>query len=106
MMDNPNGGKNVDKLTVEETMAAIKTLTREDQVLLGEMLRNHLSRSVAREISPGDAVKFTGRNGLEIRGTLLRFTGKNAKIAAKHDRYGPTQHTINWTVSRQLVVPA
>lgn len=93
-------------LTVFDLIGAAKTLSREDQVTLGEMLREHLSRSVSREIRPGDPVKFTDRAGRTITGVLLRLTGKNAKVAAKEDRHGPTVMTVNWTVSRQLIMPA
>lgn len=97
----------MEKLSVFDVMAAIKTLSRVEQVELGERLRDHLAYSVTKDMSIGDKVKFTHtRNGHEIVGTLVRLTSKNAKIAAKHDRYGPTTHTVNWTVSRQLVVPA
>lgn len=92
-------------MTPMDVYNQFKSLTREDQITLSEMIRNHLARA-AVSMYPGDKVKFTTRDGITIVGTLLKLTSKNAKISANSTKHGPSTMPVMWTVSRQLVVNA
>ena len=90
-------------LTLNDMYEAAKTMSREDKMRLRDMLSEHLSREVRMDFGPGDKVKFNGRHGDVIVGTILRVNRKSVKVAVTRlDGLRPQL----WNVSPQLITAA
>jgi hypothetical protein len=88
---------------------AFKNLNLEDQVSLGEMVRNHIdrvARSRAFRLKIGQKVSFVSRTGATISGTFSRMKQKYAEVISDQDRYGrsgPGPSRLRWSVSPALL---
>lgn len=94
-------------MTRAEVFKSATDLPREEQIVLVQLLQQHLSQEARHSFRPGDKVKFLLKNGAVVYGTVERVNQKSVKVASKQDRYGregamPT----TWAVSPQLLQSA
>ena len=68
---------------VQSTIAAIREMNKDELEQVVEAIklqRTFLARSTARQLSRGDNVKFTGRQGEVIRGVVDKVNRKTVMV--------------------------
>jgi hypothetical protein len=69
---------------------------------VGSQMNANAALMARSKFAVGQAVKFRGRRGVEVEGTIISFGPKNVKVRASK----PSPFVGSWTVSAGLLTPA